>query len=144
MTKQLITALCISTTALLVGTLKASAADLTVHIANIEKSSGSILIGVYDSAEGFLDPKGMKARMKLTANTDGVSHTFHGLPEGDYAISVFHDEDDDGKLKKNFMGVPREPLGMSRDAKGSFGPPQFSDAVFTLLEAGTEITITLD
>ncbi|WP_417456302.1 DUF2141 domain-containing protein [Kordiimonas sp.] len=143
MNKRLVRALCISAATCLGGSLTASAADLTVHIANIEQSTGSILIGLYDSAETFLNPKGMRDSMKLDAHKDGVSYTFHDLPEGDYAISVFHDQDGDGKLKKNFMGIPREPIGMSRDAKGSYGPPQYSDAVFTLPKTGTDLTITL-
>lgn len=144
MTRKLIIAICLSAAALLLDTPKTSAADLTIHIDNIKKSSGSILIGIYDSAENFLKPNGMVARMKLDANVEGVRYTFQDLPVGQYAVSVFHDEDGDNKLKTNFMGIPREPIGMSRDAKGNFGPPQFSDAVFELQEAGTGITVTLD
>ena len=143
MSKKLITALCIGAATLFMGSPMVSAADLTINITNIKKSSGIIFVGVYDNSATFLSPKGIKKRMELKANTGGVSHTFEGLPEGDYAISGFHDEDGDGELKKNFLGIPQEPIGLSRDARGRFGPPEFSDAVFTLPQKGTELTITL-
>lgn len=117
----------------------AHAADLTVEVKNISKTDGNIMIAVYDKADGFLSEEGMKMGMKLRADTAGVSHTFTGLDAGTYAVSVFHDLDADGELDSNFLGIPEEPVGMSRDARGRFGPPKFKDAAFKLsAEGGTQ------
>jgi len=56
---------------------------------------------------------------------------FKGVPKGVYGISAFHDENINGKLDTNFIGLPTEDYCASRDARGSFGPPSFSDAKFS-------------
>jgi uncharacterized protein (DUF2141 family) len=118
---------------------RSNAADLTVEVSNIRKADGNIMIAVYNKGDGFLSEEGMKVGMKLPANTSGVSHTFRGLDAGTYAVSVFHDVDADGELDSNFLGIPQEPFGMSRDAQGRFGPPKFKDAAFKLsAEGGNE------
>ena len=55
---------------------------------------------------------------------------FKGIPKGVYGISAFHDENVNGKLDTNIIGLPTEDYCASRDARGSFGPPSFSDAKF--------------
>lgn len=122
----------------------AGAADLTVTFHNIEESSGTIMIAVYNDAEKFLAPGGGIAFGRIEATATPATFTFKDLPPGDYAISSFHDVDGNGKLKTNFMGIPREPIGMSRDAKGVMGPPSYDDAVFSLPTEGTSLEITLD
>jgi uncharacterized protein (DUF2141 family) len=54
--------------------------------------------------------------------------TFPGLPAGTYAIGLLHDENDNGKMDTNFVGLPKEGYGASNDAKATFGPPKFKDA----------------
>src|SRR6185295_8341856 len=56
---------------------------------------------------------------------------FKGVAKGVYGISAFHDENDNGKLDTNFIGLPTEDYCASRDARGSFGPPKFADAKFS-------------
>lgn len=56
---------------------------------------------------------------------------FKGVAKGVYGISAFHDENTNGKLDTNFIGLPTEDYCASRDARGSFGPPSFSDAKFS-------------
>ena len=55
---------------------------------------------------------------------------FTGVAPGTYAVSVVHDENSNGKLDTNFIGMPREGVGASNDAKGHMGPPKFSAAAF--------------
>ena len=55
---------------------------------------------------------------------------FMGVASGTYAVSVVHDENSNGKLDRNFIGVPREGVGASNDAKGHMGPPKFNAASF--------------
>ncbi|MFT4517814.1 MAG: hypothetical protein ACI9JM_000191 [Halioglobus sp.] len=53
---------------------------------------------------------------------------------GDYAATIFYDRNGSGKLDTNFIGVPKEPLALSNNAKAKFSPPKYSDAVFTPTE----------
>ena len=57
-----------------------------------------------------------------------VIYIFESLPYGDYAISVHHDKNNDGKVNTNWIGLPNEGLGCTNDAKGFFGPPSFEQA----------------
>ncbi|MCH9844643.1 MAG: DUF2141 domain-containing protein [Alphaproteobacteria bacterium] len=66
------------------------------------------------------------------------------LPDGVYAISAFHDLNDDGELNSNIVGLPTEPYGFSNDARGKFGPAKFTDAQFTITaDKITHLTINL-
>ncbi|WP_417449066.1 DUF2141 domain-containing protein [Kordiimonas sp.] len=122
----------------------ANAADLTVEVAGIRKADGNIMIAVYDTPEKFLTPGGFLVGTRMPADAAGVIHTFTGLEPGEYAVSVFHDVDANGKLDSNFMGIPKEPVGISRDARGSFGPPKFRDAAFKLTAEGSRQKVYLD
>lgn len=56
---------------------------------------------------------------------------FEGLPSGTYAVSLFHDENANGRLD-TVLGIPREGFGFSRNPPIRFGPPRFSAARFAL------------
>jgi uncharacterized protein (DUF2141 family) len=56
---------------------------------------------------------------------------FKGVPSGVYGISAFHDQNNNGKLDTNFIGLPTEDYCASRDARNTFGPPRFADAKFS-------------
>ncbi|MEM9649556.1 MAG: DUF2141 domain-containing protein, partial [Bacteroidota bacterium] len=51
---------------------------------------------------------------------------------GDYAISVYHDENNNGKLDKYLGFYPKEVYGCSNQARGNYGPPKWKDAKFTI------------
>jgi len=56
---------------------------------------------------------------------------FKDVPKGVYGISAFHDENENGKLDTNLLGLPTEDYCASRDARNTFGPPSFEDAKFS-------------
>ena len=111
----------------------ASAADLVVRIEGVRSADGDIRVAVHRRAAGvdFPDSAGaVKAAMRPAAETGDL--VFAGLPPGDYAIAAFHDEDRDGDLNTNLLGMPTEGYGFSNDARGMFGPPGFDAAAFTI------------
>ena len=65
------------------------------------------------------------------------------VPDGTYAVSFVHDKNSNGKMDKNFMGIPKEDYGCSNNAKGFMGPPKWEDAKFELKGADKSITISL-
>jgi uncharacterized protein (DUF2141 family) len=67
---------------------------------------------------------------------------FRDLPPGKYAAVAFQDFNGNGKLDKNFLGIPKEPYGFSNGARGSTGPPTFTAASFAL-DSNAATTITL-
>ncbi|TNE61486.1 MAG: DUF2141 domain-containing protein [Alphaproteobacteria bacterium] len=136
--------LILSTALALMATSTAYAADLTLTVTGMKTDTGNVMIGVYDKADRFLQVEGIVARGRVPASHDAVTYVFKNLAPGQYAISIFHDANNNGKLDKNFMGIPTEPIGMSRDAKGSFGPPRYEDAVFSLPADGMSMTIKVE
>lgn len=71
-----------------------------------------------------------------------VQLDFGPVPTGRYAISLFHDENVNGRLDKRLM-MPREGYGFSRDAPVRFGPPSFASAAFAVADAGNHQTIRM-
>ena len=113
------------------------AADLTVVVTGLISETGIVRVALFDSEPGFpLDTSRAVTlqQMDLAMTTTNHSRTvvFKNLPEKTYAVSVFHDEDSDGKLKTNWLGMPREGVGSSNNAKGWMGPPRFAAAAFPL------------
>jgi len=68
---------------------------------------------------------------------------FEDIAPGTYALAVVHDENMNGKLDTNWLGIPTEGYGFSNDAKAMLGPPSFSAASFTYDGQDMELTISL-
>jgi uncharacterized protein (DUF2141 family) len=101
---------------------------IKVDIVGLKNNKGQVLIGLYNSENHFLK-KVYKGNVALIQNEKATA-TFENLPAGEYAISIFHDENSNGKLDANFMGIPKEDYAASNDAKGFMGPPKYKDAKF--------------
>jgi len=69
--------------------------------------------------------------------------TLDNHPEGTYALSVFHDSQNTGKLRTNAFGVPRDGYGFSNNATGTFGPPSFEKASFKVTAGKNQVDIDL-
>jgi len=57
---------------------------------------------------------------------------FEGVPAGEFAVALIHDENANSKLDTNLFGIPSEGWGTSRDAKANAGPPEYADARMSL------------
>ncbi|MFL3653776.1 MAG: DUF2141 domain-containing protein [Halioglobus sp.] len=123
---------------LVVGFQSARAEELTgilmVEISGLKDASGNVYIAVYDSDSSWLsDEVVLNQKVVIVDALDGdLVRTELLLPLGNYALSVFYDQDGDGELKTNFIGMPKEPIALSNNAVAKFGPPKYSDAVFSL------------
>lgn len=115
--------------------------DITVKIKNLESNDGKVYVALYNTQESFLD-KGFKATFSNIEN-NRCEVTFKNVPQGIYAISMFHDENGNNKLDSNFLGIPKEDYGCSNNAKGFMGPPNWKDAKFELKNESLTQTITL-
>ena len=116
--------------------------DLKIDIANIKAKKGDIAIGIFNKADGFLiEGKEFKSKI-LKVEGDIVHCEFKDLPDGNYAVAVFHDENMDNKLNTNFLGVPKEAYGFSNNFKPVISKPKFSDTQFGL-HSDKKITIKL-
>ena len=120
---------------------KINTAEITVHIQNLNNNNGKLLVGLYDNDDNFLKKTFKGVVTKIENNKSTV--TFKDVPEGVYAVSFVHDENDNGKMDTNFMGIPKEDYGCSNNAKGFMGAPKWKDAKFELKGESKTLTISL-
>ena len=124
----------------------ANAQETTLHNINVEinglkSSDGQLLVGLYNTKNSFLKEE-YKANVVTIDNNKSVL-VFKNIPDGTYAVSFVHDKNSNGKMDKNFMGIPKEDYGCSNNAKGFMGPPKWEDAKFELKGTDKSITISL-
>src|SRR5271154_3726727 len=115
-----------------------------VDLAGLRSDKGQVMCSLYSSADGF--PKdGNKAQTQLKSpiSSGHAVCDFTGIRPGTYAVAVFHDENSNGKMDTNLIGMPREGVGASNDAQGHFGPPPFDKAAFRYTGGRMELKITL-
>ena len=108
-------------------------ADNVIHveISGLRNDKGQMLCALFSSAEAFpKKPERAVARLTSKIVERHATCDFTGVAPGTYAVSVVHDENSNGKMDTNFIGMPREGVGASNDAKGHMGPPKFSAASF--------------
>ncbi|PRY86944.1 DUF2141 domain-containing protein [Mongoliibacter ruber] len=123
---------------------KQKSTDLTVTITNIKNDSGVLRALLFKGEEGFPDntDKAFKnASVSIKGNRASI--VFKDIPEGTYAISLFHDSLNTGKLRTNALGIPRDGYGFSNNASGTFGPPSYKNAAFELTADQNEVSIKL-
>ncbi|NVK05012.1 MAG: DUF2141 domain-containing protein [Flavobacteriia bacterium] len=104
---------------------------LSVSISNIE-DRGTLFIGLYNTSSSFGETSRSFRNVKPYATASAKTVSFDRLPEGEYAIAVFQDINGNGKLDKNFFGVPTEPYGFSKNVKPLFSAPTFEDCQFRM------------
>ena len=102
--------------------------EISVVISNLKNNNGKVYVALYDTASSFLG-EGIKGDIcKIENNSCTV--IFKDVQNGTYAVSMFHDENNNNKMDTNFMGIPKEDYGCSNNAKGFMGPPKWEDAKF--------------
>jgi len=115
--------------------------DIRVVIKNLDNNDGKVFISLYDKEKAFLEHP--IATDKLMITNQECQYTFKNVPSGIYAVSFFHDENDNDKMDSNFLGVPKEDYGCSNNARGVMGPPKWEDAKFEVKNKNILQTISL-
>lgn len=122
-----------------------SCPGIQVEILGIRNNIGGVACALFESAEGF--PKEFLRSatnvMVIKIRQSRAHCVFTDIPPGTYALAVIHDEDMDGELGTNALGIPTEGYGFSNDARAWFGAPSFRAASFPYDGRNLEITITL-
>lgn len=109
------------------------AQTLTVEINKVKSNKGKILLSFYNAEKGF--PYESTSCIKIFTIQPVVGKvklTTNDLSKGIYAIALFHDADENGKLSTNLIGIPKEGYAFSNNASNFFGVPNFKDASFKL------------
>jgi uncharacterized protein (DUF2141 family) len=126
-------------------TAQAECPGIHVRILNIRNSTGTVDCALFESPEGFPREVLRSAMnvMVIKVRQAQARCDFTDIPPGRYALAVVHDENMNGKLDTNRLGIPTEGYGFSNDVKGVFGAPAFSAASFAYDGRTLELTISL-
>jgi uncharacterized protein (DUF2141 family) len=115
---------------------------LELEVAKLRSDKGTLRICVTADPQNF--PKCVNDTRALRRNLPATARAtrFEGLPAGDYAVAVIHDENGNKKLD-TALGIPREGFGFSRNPAIGFGPPSFTAARFRVNDGDEEQTIKM-
>jgi len=115
---------------------------VTLRFCNIEKAQGNLFLAIYNQEEGFMNEKKAFYTEVIPIEKKGCVEKKLTLPPGKYAISSFHDVNNNGRMDKTIVGIPKEPYGLSGSYTSKFSPPTWAETnVF--IGAGQTLNIQL-
>jgi uncharacterized protein (DUF2141 family) len=115
---------------------------LHVRVIDLRNSNGKVVCTLYNSADAFpSDDSKALATVSAPIQFDAGTCKFTGVRPGQYALVVFHDENNNGQFDRDELGLPKEEYGFSNDLKPEFAPPNFSQAAFNFKGGDGWITI---
>ncbi|MDR4499232.1 MAG: DUF2141 domain-containing protein [Candidatus Scalindua sp.] len=123
-----------------------SCPGMHVKILNIRNSTGSVACALFESPDGFPTEYLRCATnvMVIKIREKQARFNYLHIPPGTYAIVAVHDENVNGELDTNWLGIPKEGYGFSNDAKALLGAPSFSAASFLYDGRNLNLTISLN
>lgn len=98
---------------------------LVIEISNVKQNSGNIVVEIYQDKSGWL--KSPFRKITLSADENSKTATL-AVPPGKYAVSIYQDVNENGKLDQNFLGIPKEPIGFGNNYR-PLGKPDFEAAL---------------
>ncbi len=113
----------------IVGSSCLLAGEILLTVVNVRNSNGYLLAALHDREEMFPNEGDALMYTKVKAAAGKTLLRFSVDAPGRYAVALFHDENDNGVLDTNLMGIPVEGYGFTNNARGTFGPPDFWDAI---------------
>ena len=113
-----------------------SAADIEV-VARDVPADATVVVQVYDSPSSFGDFRGPRRELRTAKTADDI-YRIADVPTGEVAILVYIDSNTNGLIDKNFIGIPKEPLGISNNYRPK-GPPVFDRATVPVSDRGTNV-----
>jgi uncharacterized protein (DUF2141 family) len=106
--------------------------QLEIAVTLPENTSGKLYLVIYDNKGDFLGEKGELSVYDLAELRDHPTIKINQVKEGTYAFVAFIDENNNGIMDKNRLGIPKEPIGFSVSKMGLFGPPSFKKASYQI------------
>lgn len=116
---------------------------LNVEIINVKVAKGKLMVAIYRPDEKFGAGTPAIARIVEVRTTGGQTTSFDMEP-GEYALAAYHDVNGNEQLDKNFVGIPKEPYGFSKNFRPKFSAPSFKDCAFKVTsESVQKISVKL-
>jgi uncharacterized protein (DUF2141 family) len=108
------------------------ASALQIQVLGLRSNNGRVGCSLYNKADGFpRDESKIIKHVWAPAQNNQATCSFTGLPPGTYAVAVFHDENSNGKMDYNFIGIPKEGFGFTNDPSVTVSAPSFQSCSFS-------------
>lgn len=107
------------------------AGTISLEILDVQNRAGNIYVGLYRQSKNFKSFEDTYKQKILFPHAKNITVIFDDIADGKYAIALFHDENGNKKLDKNFFGNPKEGYDFSNNPNTLF-EPSFEDAEFEL------------
>lgn len=122
----------------------ASSHWINLTIDNLRNGRGVVILTLYpDDKARFLKPMGSLYVTKVPARA-GTSHACIFVPQpGAYGLALYHDENANGKIDRNGLGIPKEGFGFSNNPKIFMSAPGFKSVRFMAGPAATALRIRM-
>jgi uncharacterized protein (DUF2141 family) len=110
---------------------QATGDSISASVTGLRNDAGQVGCLLFGSADGFpREPNKAVARRLVPISGKAALCVFPPVRPGTYAVIAMHDENSNGKLDRNILGMPTEGFGTTGPDRGRFGPPKFEDAAF--------------
>ena len=121
------------------------AADLSIEVRGVRSADGRVYVAVHgpESKDTFPSGDDMVSGLRESARIGTLHFIVNDLPAGRYAVNAFHDENDNGELDTNLVGIPSEGYGFANDPSTTFGPADFEEAAVTVGEPSGVAILTM-
>lgn len=117
---------------------------IRVQIEGLKETKGQICFSLFASSKGFPDNGDNTLQAKcVSVREESPTLIIDNLHLGTYALAVFHDVNGDGKLNRNFLGIPKEGFGFSQNPEIQTSPPSFGDSAVLVTSAETNLQVQL-
>lgn len=117
---------------------------IRVEMSGFRNDKGQAFCALFAPGNAFPgDSQRAVSRVRAPIGHGSAICEFTDVTPGRYAVSVYHDENSNQKMDTNFLGIPKEGVGSSNDAKGKMGPPKFDAAAFTYSGGRLELKIKM-
>ncbi|HPG73552.1 MAG TPA: DUF2141 domain-containing protein [Bacteroidales bacterium] len=103
---------------------------LLVVVHNLRSTSGVVRYALYNENNTFASYTDVLREGVAEVKSGTVRILICDLPDTDYGICLLHDENNDGDMNFNALGIPKEGFGFSNDAKVHLSPPKFNACRF--------------
>lgn len=117
--------------------------SLIIEVKNIEKLKGMVWVGIYRSEEDFLNKEKAIIYGYDVYQLETMTIEIPDFPYGQYAMALFHDENNNGEMDRNIVGIPSEPYAFSQPLKSKWRLPKFSEVIFDFNAQNTTLNTAL-
>ena len=111
-----------------------------VQVSNFANNKGVCIVCLYNNAKAYAGKGDPLRCTTVPVANKSASANFEDVPDGNYAISVIHDANNNKKFDKNFLGIPTEGYGASQNKLPFAAAPKFEENKFTVTANSTITT----